>query len=194
MLKITNPLTIIAVFSGIAEAFATIALIALPIEIQHIFIWFVMAFPVLIVIAFFIILIEKPMLLYGPSDYEDQKDFLLTVGIIDKEDSYHIAKEILGDLSEENKPEVKIENISRTIINQVYGKDEVIKILKEYPDKYFSINDISEILGISMASIKNHIYILHKNDLVESKLSLVEGEGFSRQISLWKIKKQETKN
>ena len=54
-MKVSNPLTIIAIFAGLAEALATIALIKLPIEMQEKFIYFVMAFPTLIVTLFFIV-------------------------------------------------------------------------------------------------------------------------------------------
>ena len=39
-MKVSNPLTIIAIFAGLAEALATIALIKLPIEMQEKFIYF----------------------------------------------------------------------------------------------------------------------------------------------------------
>jgi len=73
---IRNPLTIIAIFSALAEGFATVALIQSPIEIQRIFIYFVMAFPTLIVILFFGVLIFKSKVLYAPSDFDNQEHFL----------------------------------------------------------------------------------------------------------------------
>ncbi|RUO29567.1 hypothetical protein [Aliidiomarina soli] len=60
-MKDTNPLKIIAIFAGVVEALALIALVALPPEIQSIFVWFVMAFPVAILILFVHMLYSKKL-------------------------------------------------------------------------------------------------------------------------------------
>lgn len=75
-MKVSNPLTIIAIFAGIAETLATVALVQLPSEIQSIFVYFVMAFPSAIVLLFFVVLYFKNTVLYAPSDFEDQKHYL----------------------------------------------------------------------------------------------------------------------
>ena len=75
-MKVSNPLTIIAIFSGLAETLATVALLNLPTDMQKIFIYFVMAFPAGIVLLFFYILYNRNTVLYAPSDYEDQKHYL----------------------------------------------------------------------------------------------------------------------
>jgi hypothetical protein len=77
--KISNPLTVIAIFSGLAEAFAAIALINLPNEIQQVFVYFVMAFPILLVISFFAVLNWNHTVLYAPSDFEDEGAFLESI-------------------------------------------------------------------------------------------------------------------
>lgn len=69
-MKVSNPLTIIAIFSGVAETLATVALIKLPTEIQAIFVYFVMALPAGIVLLFFFVLYFKNNVLYAPSDYD----------------------------------------------------------------------------------------------------------------------------
>lgn len=51
--KVQNPLTIIAIFAGIAELAGTTVLLGLPLEIQRVFVWFVMVFPIGLVAAFF---------------------------------------------------------------------------------------------------------------------------------------------
>jgi uncharacterized membrane protein YdcZ (DUF606 family) len=70
-MKVSNPLTIIAIFAGLAETLATVALVKLPPEIQGVFVYFVMAFPSGIVILFFIVLFFKNTVLYAPSDFEN---------------------------------------------------------------------------------------------------------------------------
>lgn len=74
--KVSNPLTIVAIFAGLAEAFATIALIYVPHDIQLIFVYFVMVFPTLIVLIFFAVLIFKHTVLYAPGDFADESMFL----------------------------------------------------------------------------------------------------------------------
>ncbi|MER2494897.1 ArsR family transcriptional regulator [Vibrio neptunius] len=75
-MKVSNPLTIIAIFAGLAETLATVALIKLPPEIQSVFVYFVIAFPTLIVCLFFFVLYSKNNVLYAPSDFDDQKHYL----------------------------------------------------------------------------------------------------------------------
>ena len=79
-MKVSNPLTIIAIFSGLAETLATIALLGLPQELQAKFLYFVMAFPTLIVILFFIVLYFKNTVLYAPGDYQNPEHYLTING------------------------------------------------------------------------------------------------------------------
>lgn len=74
--KISNPLTIVGIFSGIAEIAATTVLAFLPLELQAIFVWFVMGFPILLVVLFFLTWNFNPSVLYSPSDYRNDETFL----------------------------------------------------------------------------------------------------------------------
>jgi hypothetical protein len=65
-----------AVFAGLAEVSATVALPQLSAEVQCVFVWFVMAFPFGIVIPFFIVLWFRPKHLYGPGDYRQDPEHL----------------------------------------------------------------------------------------------------------------------
>jgi hypothetical protein len=71
-----NPLTIIAIFAGLAEVLGTIALKLVAADLQSTFIWFVMMFPTLIVLLFFVTLNFNNKVLYAPGDYKNQEDFL----------------------------------------------------------------------------------------------------------------------
>lgn len=77
---INNPLTIIALFAALAEVAGTVSLVSLDKTLQQTFLWFVMGFPILLVLLFFIILIFRPRVLYGPSDYKDEKNFMSMSG------------------------------------------------------------------------------------------------------------------
>lgn len=78
---IKNPLTIIGIFSGIAEVSSTCAIGLVNHNLQNIFIWFVIGFPVMIVLLFFITLIFRPEVLYAPSDFRNEENFLISMKI-----------------------------------------------------------------------------------------------------------------
>lgn len=73
---VRNPLTVIAVFAGLAEISATIALPQLPPEVQSVFVWFVMLFPTFLVGLFFLLLWKKHQVLYAPSDFSNEDNFM----------------------------------------------------------------------------------------------------------------------
>ena len=69
---VNNPLTIIAIFAGIAEIAITVALATMDKEVQHIFVWFVMAYPTLLAVLFFGTLNFNAKVLYAPSDFNSR--------------------------------------------------------------------------------------------------------------------------
>ena len=73
---IKNPLTIIAIFAGIVEISSTTVLPFIALDIQNIYIWFLIGFPTLLVVCFFITLNFNNTVLYAPSDYKEDKSFL----------------------------------------------------------------------------------------------------------------------
>jgi DNA-binding MarR family transcriptional regulator len=91
---VNNPLTIIAIFAALAEMAGTVALKIVSPELQATFVWFVMGFPALLVILFFLTLNFNPKVLYAPSDFKDEVNFLNTLGGV---------RQLSGDLSEVQK-------------------------------------------------------------------------------------------
>lgn len=79
MRAVSNPLTIIAIFAALAEVAGTVVLALVDASIQSIFVWFVMLFPILIVLLFFLTLNFNPKVLYAPSDFRDEENFLQTM-------------------------------------------------------------------------------------------------------------------
>mgnify|MGYP003603123499 CR=1 FL=1 len=73
---IKNPLTVIAMFAGIAEVSGTIVLPFLDVSIQTQYVWFLMGFPCFLVALFFFMLWKKHHVLYAPSDYKEDKSFM----------------------------------------------------------------------------------------------------------------------
>jgi hypothetical protein len=104
--KVNNPLTIIAIFAGLAEIVGTGVLLGLPVQIQGTFVWFVMIFPITLVIAFFITLNWNHRVLYAPSDYADQNHFIklleqkqkITEGLTNVSEIIVEAKEIADSI------------------------------------------------------------------------------------------------
>lgn len=72
---IKNPLTIIAIFAGIVEIGSNTVLPFLTDENQSTYIWFLMIFPILLVLCFFYILYNKHEVLYAPSDFSNDDTF-----------------------------------------------------------------------------------------------------------------------
>lgn len=129
-MKVSNPLTIIAIFSGLAEALATIALVQLPLEVQSIFIYFVMAFPTFIVLLFFFVLCFKNSVLYAPSDYDDPEHYLIVNKV--KQNINNGIEEVFSKLEETGKPINKsgIEEIRAELKNKITSSLDVEALTK----------------------------------------------------------------
>jgi hypothetical protein len=72
---IKNPLTVIAIFAGLAEVGGTIVLPLLEKETQTTYVWFLMLFPPFLVGLFFYVLYTRHKVLYAPSDFKDDSSF-----------------------------------------------------------------------------------------------------------------------
>lgn len=105
---VNNPLTIIAIFSALAEVAGTVAIKLVAPELQHTFIWFVMGFPVLIVLAFFFTLNFNPKVLYAPSDFKDETNFVNVLS--------GVKQEVSLNLEEVN---VQLEKAKERILNDI---------------------------------------------------------------------------
>ena len=130
MRAVSNPLTIIAIFAALAEVAGTVVLALVDVSIQSIFVWFVMLFPILIVLLFFLTLNFNPKVLYAPSDFRDEENFLQTMlG----------AKRIERDLQE---IDLQIEAAKRAIAveaeKRVGSVENVSQQLTATFDKYLS--------------------------------------------------------
>ncbi len=117
--KINNSLTIIAIFAALAEVNATVSLGLIPENLQAIFIWFILAFPTLLVICFFITLNFNARVMYAPSDYRDEKNFLDTISGRFKEMQINVTKENIYEI------EMKLHN-------------EHLEILENFETNYYS--------------------------------------------------------
>ena len=146
---IRNPLTIIGIFAGITEASgAAIFPFILP-KIQEIYIWFQMIFPLILVLLFFITLNFNNKVLYAPSDFHNEDDFLKMFQNATpyeaenklqedfrniEEGSVSNASITEGNLGIRQVVEINQENLRHDVVNKyVLAEDLVLrKISKEY--------------------------------------------------------------
>lgn len=92
---IKNPLTVISIFAGVAEISGTTVLPFMQSNNQNVYIWFLMLFPVGLVIIFFITLNFNHKVLYAPSDYKDEGNFVKLFGIATiKEEESKLKEEV----------------------------------------------------------------------------------------------------
>ncbi|MGG2023641.1 hypothetical protein AB1J88_26790 [Pseudomonas sp. S8] len=76
--KITNPMTIIAIFAFISESSAAISLPFLDNNEREVYVWFLISFPFYLLLLFFLTLNFNYRSLYAPSDFEKDDSFLKT--------------------------------------------------------------------------------------------------------------------
>ncbi|WP_338587814.1 hypothetical protein V6669_20175 [Paenibacillus sp. Y5S-9] len=110
--KVQNPLTIIAIFAGIAELAGTTVLLGLPIEIQSVFVWFVMLFPIGLVAAFFMVLLFKHNVLYAPSDFVDESNFM---NLLQNKKVQHELIEVVDLLEQIKESNTANEQLKKTL-------------------------------------------------------------------------------
>lgn len=150
--KINNPLTIIAIFAALAEVNATIAIGLIDKDLHYIFIWFIIGFPSILVILFFLTLNLNTKVMYSPSDYREDKTFLDSLygqgGKKVSEKSLNSEK-IVKTLTEFE--EKVINSIEKKLKYKSISSDEIKELLVNYKDeaKVISERAIQESLGIN---------------------------------------------
>ncbi|MHA3736796.1 hypothetical protein ACXR0M_14130 [Pseudomonas sp. Eth.TT006] len=77
--KITNPMTVIAIFAFISESSAALSLPFLDNDEREIYIWFLISFPFYLLLLFFMTLNFNYRSLYAPSDFDKDDSFLKIV-------------------------------------------------------------------------------------------------------------------
>jgi hypothetical protein len=75
-LNAMNPVSVIALFAGLSEASAATALPFLDEDNRDIYVWFLIIFPCTLTFLFFLTLNFNYKVLYAPSDFSNEKNFL----------------------------------------------------------------------------------------------------------------------
>ena len=86
--KVTNPMTIIAIFAALSETSAAISLPFLDNDERKIYIWFLISFPFYLLFLFFATLNFNYRSLYAPSDFEKEKHFIKVMANADRPECY----------------------------------------------------------------------------------------------------------
>ena len=128
-----NPLAMIAIFAGIAEVAMSYVLGNIPIELQKIFIWFVVTFPFVLVGGFFFVLYRKPAVLFSPSDYEKDEMYLNSIS---------------NQLP--NQANLKVEQL-----------EESVKILQDFMEKIIATGNHSSEIETNFAETRKKLDSLH---------------------------------
>ena len=171
-MKVSNPLTIVAIFAGVAETFATGALVVLPGTMQAIFVYFVMFFPILIVASFFLTLWLKPQVLYAPSDFSNEEHFLQANKL--KEIMEFETEKVLNE--EKSRYEIKgdLKALSQKVAEKtVKGleditDEQVIEYMLHHPRQDYTDRGLGHILLTSRRKILDSLTRLEVRGKVES--------------------------
>lgn len=132
---ISNPLTIIAIFAALAEVAGTVALSTVAKDLQNIFIWFVMLFPIFLVGVFFLTLNLNPRVLYSPSDYRDEENFVRAM-----KNSNMVSRELSAVLTQ-------IESI----------KEEVVKIDRQGAFPVEERKSLSDVIKAELEKVGSRV-------------------------------------
>lgn len=129
---IRNPLTIIAIFAGLAEISGT-GILPFIIEVnQTTYIWFLMIFPVLLVVLFFITLNFNPKVLYSPSDFRDEANYMKTLQPSTTAEKIRKIEEEVAEESELEKP-LSLEAHFEPQVKVVKSQTEIVELMKTDP-------------------------------------------------------------
>ncbi|WP_283392725.1 hypothetical protein [Photobacterium phosphoreum] len=109
---IKNPLTVIAIFAAIAEISGTTVLPFIESDNQGIYIWFLMLFPVFLVGIFFFTLNFNHKVLYAPSDYKNEDNFLKSFGKATVEEKEEKLREEVEEAEDSSSKEENVSELS----------------------------------------------------------------------------------
>ncbi len=177
---VKNPLSIIALFASLSEAIATGVLPFLSGELQKIFIWFVMGFPVMLVSLFFYTLHKKHHVLYAPSDYKSDESFTglaLDIRAQNKIEIMAKNREELIEIENHQDDEQKTASAFQTFVNnpkiEYFLAEELA--LKKLSEKYGDCLLTNQVLKIN-----NNQYQVDGLVNTTSELSIYEIKYFPR--------------
>lgn len=192
---VKNPLTIIAIFAGLAEVSGTAVLPSVSAENQIYYIFFLIFFPTLLVVLFFITLYNKHKVLYGPSDFEDEKNFVKILQY-DKSKQENVEinlkkEEVVNKINSLNEKYGKLENqynlIQHLLVKISDSKTDIRKMTEDISlkDKYkIVVENITDHAPVIVDSLteKGFFAVLSKNEIFKGKTSEAESIWVGRHV------------
>lgn len=126
---VKNPLTVIAIFAGTAEISGTAILPLLQVQSQQTYIWFLMLFPFILIVFFFLTLNWNHKVLYAPSDFTNEDNF---VNILKKPTIQETLTYIKSDLLDtETEKEVEVDAGKQKVVSENTKSVSTSKIKRE---------------------------------------------------------------
>jgi hypothetical protein len=149
---VNNPLTIIAIFAALAEVAGTVALAIVDKPLQNVFIWFVMLFPALLVALFFATLNFNPKVLYAPSDFKDEQNFLNS---LNSKNQVFFSLETAQEQLEAAKIQI-IEDVRNQLGGINRDEDKLIEIFES------NLKPISETVQVARESAESAVNLANQ--------------------------------
>lgn len=173
---VKNPLTIIAIFAGLTEVGGTGVLPLLAPEAQGVYIWFLMVFPIFLVLLFFGTLNFNREVLYAPSDWSNEDNFFRKLSKVSAEERLSQVEEEIEDAEEIGEGPSGVDvggvsfgtSVSSDAVHSALKKetDEKNRVLKRQAENFALTYRAAEEFGLSMLAS-------------ELKLDFRSGVGFS---------------
>lgn len=198
-----NPLGIIALFVSLIYGFACLVLSTSISNLQGDkerlpLIWFIIGFPLIILVVFIYLVVKHHEKLYSPSDYRADDAFIQTIG---KDKLKQKQLKEVKDLEQAKEIENVVE--SEQINTQIERNEKTVerveeKILPESKEQLLSIYKNAELWATKELSLKYNV--LFKNNLSFSiqsgKIELdaygtTDKGSFIAEIKYWKSKKSD---
>lgn len=149
--KVSNPLTIIAIFASITEVAGSVVVAT---NDNPILVWFFVLFPTLLVIGTFWVLIKKKDAFFFPSDFQSDESYLSLFSRT-KEISTSELSRIYDELNEVNDPS----NLENDIRNLKESVNESLMRIEELTKPRSFVNKATEIKGNKFIEIELQVLI-----------------------------------
>lgn len=85
--RISNPMTVIAIFAALSETSAAVSLPFLDNNQREIYVWFLISFPFYLLFLFFLTLNFNHRSLYAPSDFDKEENFIKIIDGAERSES-----------------------------------------------------------------------------------------------------------
>lgn len=189
MKTIRNPLTIIGIFASIAEISASAVLPYISENNQDYFIWFLICFPLLLLILFFLTLNFNHKVLYAPSDYINEDNFMKSFKPASNDETFQKIKTEIQEINNEDKSEDIKSSTSQHSKDGVFTANLTSINSKFMLAEELVLNKISKIYGSPIhrkmrLQTNNYTLVFDGVLFIENKYIVIEvkyiGDNFKR--------------